>query len=66
VLSEQHRPILVRCHFVAPVQPRFTNFLASEIRATKMGELEAPAQRSGFLSVAAFPAYAQLFQPMPY
>ena len=26
-------PFLLRGHFVAPVQPRFTNFLASEIRA---------------------------------
>src|SRR5262249_7159119 len=26
-------PFLLRGHFVAPVPPRFTNFLASEIRA---------------------------------
>ena len=40
VLSEQHRPNLLRGHFVAPVPPRFTNFLASEIRVKKTGELE--------------------------
>jgi hypothetical protein len=33
VPSEQHQPIFAWSHFVASVPPRFTNFLASEIRA---------------------------------
>jgi hypothetical protein len=33
-------PFLLWGRFVASVPPRFTNLLASEIRATKTGELE--------------------------
>jgi hypothetical protein len=48
-------PFLLQGHFVAPVPPRFTNFLASEIRATTFdGGTVRTEGRPGTISRAPF------------